>query len=287
MSCVFLNGHYLAPEDAKISVLDRGFIFGDGVYEVIPVYGHHLFRLEQHLQRLENSLQGIRMENPYSASEWQDILQTIIDRNEGDDQSIYLHITRGVSKRDHVFPAKGTKPTVFIMSNALTSPPASLLETGVSAIAVEDIRWRYCHIKSIALLPNILLRQQACDEDAHEAIMYRDNIVTEGAASNVFIVKDGCILTPRSGEHLLPGITRDLVLELAAEHGLAHAEADITLDELRHADEIWLTSSTKEILPVTQLDNNPVANGKPGKVWREMMGYYQVCKKALQSGEAH
>lgn len=285
MSCVFLNGEYLAPEEAKISALDRGFIFGDGVYEVIPVYGHNLFRLEPHLQRLDNSLHGIRMQNPYSRDEWATILQTIVNKNEGDDQSVYLQITRGASKRDHAFPDNAT-PTVFVMSNPLTAPSAELLGKGVSAITVEDIRWRYCHIKSIALLPNILLRQQACDEDAHEAIMYRDNIVTEGAASNVFIVKDGMILTPRSGEHLLPGITRDLVLELAGQHKLACAEADITLDELRNADEIWLTSSTKEILPVTQLDGKVVADGKPGPVWREMIGHYQACKKALQSGQS-
>lgn len=285
MSCVFLNGDYLAPEEAKISALDRGFIFGDGVYEVIPVYGRNLFRLEPHLQRLDNSLQGIRMQNPYSRDEWREILNTIIQKNDGDDQSVYLQITRGASERDHAFPDDAT-PTVFVMSNPLTAPSSELLHTGVSAITVEDIRWRYCHIKSIALLPNILLRQQACDEDAHEAIMYRDNIVTEGAASNVFIVKDGNILTPRSGEHLLPGITRDLVLELAAQHKLEHGEADITLDELRHADEIWLTSSTKEVLPVTRLDNRPVADGKPGKVWHEMIGYYQACKKALQQGHS-
>jgi D-alanine transaminase len=285
MSCVFLNGEYLAPQEAKISALDRGFIFGDGVYEVIPAYGRNLFRLEPHLQRLDNSLAGIRMQNPYSRDEWREILNTIIQKNDGDDQSVYLQITRGVSKRDHAFPDDAT-PTVFVMSNPLTAPSSELLHSGISAITVEDIRWRYCHIKSIALLPNILLRQQACDEDAHEAIMHRDNIVTEGAASNVFIVKDGNILTPRSGEHLLPGITRDLVLELAAQHKLEHGEADITLDELRHADEIWLTSSTKEVLPVTRLDNEPVADGKPGKVWRQMITYYQACKKALQQGQA-
>lgn len=285
MTQVFLNGQYLAPEEAQISVLDRGFIFGDGVYEVIPAYGGHLFRLKEHLQRLENSLQGIRMQNPYTLEEWHNILQTIIDNNEGDDQSVYLQITRGVSRRDHAFPVN-IPPTVFVMSNPLVPPAKSLLEKGVSAITVEDIRWRYCHIKSIALLPNILLRQQACDEDAHEAIMYRDNLVTEGAASNVFIVSHGSILTPRSGEHLLPGITRDLVLELARQHGLEHGEADISLDDLQNADEVWLTSSTKEILPVTRLDGKPVADGKPGKVWHEMIGHYQACKKALQSGKS-
>jgi len=285
VTCVYLNGQYLAPEEAQVSVLDRGFIFGDGVYEVIPSYGGNLFRLKEHLQRLDNSLQGIRLQNPHSSNEWQEIFQTVIDRNDGDDQSVYLQITRGASKRDHAFPGDAT-PTVFVMSNPLTAPSPELLESGVSAITVEDIRWRYCNIKSIALLPNILLRQQACDEDAHEAIMYRDNIVTEGAASNLFIVKDNKILTPRSGEHLLPGITRDLVLELADQHNLPHAEADITLDELRDADEIWLTSSTKEILAVTQLDKKVVADGKPGKVWQEMRGYYQSCKKALQQGQA-
>lgn len=286
MATVFLNGEYLPAEQAMVPVLDRGFIFGDGVYEVIPAYGGHLLRLGQHLQRLDNSLAGIRMSNPYSAGQWREILETLIARNDGIDQYIYLQITRGVSPRDHAFPPPSVKPTVFVMSSVLQSPDRATLERGVGAILVEDIRWRYCNIKAIALLPNILLRQQARDAGVFEAILYRDGKVTEGAASNAFIVKDGKLLTPPSGESLLPGITRDLVLELAAQHGVPHAEAEITVEMMRDADEVWLTSSTKEILPVTRLDGKPVGNGQAGPLWQVMIDHYQVCKQALRSGEA-
>jgi D-alanine transaminase len=286
MACVYLNGEYLPPEQACVPVLDRGFLIGDGVYEVIPAYGGHLLRLGQHLQRLDNSLNGIRLDNPHSPDEWRDILENIVARNEGTDQSIYLQVTRGVSARDHAFPPGDVQPTVFVMSNPLSTPEPALLQNGIAAILVEDIRWRFCHIKAIALLPNILLRQQARDVEAFEAILQRDGKITEGAASNVFIVRDGTIMTPPSGECLLPGITRDLVLELAAQHGLSHAEADIDIDMLKCADEIWLTSSTKEILPVTSLDGQPVGNGRPGPLWRQMLDYYQAYKQALRTGEA-
>ena len=287
MAIVYLDGDYLREEDAKVSVLDRGFIFGDGVYEVIPCYGGHLFRLEQHLQRLSDSLTGIRLSNPLSNSQWTEILEEVVKRNNDNsvDQSIYLQVTRGVAKRDHAFPDR-VSPTIFIMSNPMHPVSNEKLEKGVVAITHEDIRWRYCHIKSIALLPNTLMRQVAREAGADEAILDRDGKITEGAASNIFIVQNGTIMTPPKDECLLPGITRDLILEIAIDAGLNFCETDISREQLQHADEIWLTSSTKEILPVTQLDGVPVGDGKPGPCWQDMLARYQHYKERLRSGEA-
>ena len=280
-STVYLNGEYLPLEQACVPVLDRGFIFGDGVYEVIPVYNRKVFRLEHHLQRLNNSMRAVRLNNPFTDAEWSEIINNVIDRNDGGDQSIYLQITRGVANRDHRFPGD-VAPTVFVMSNLFVMVPREQLEHGVSAITLDDIRWQYCSIKSIALLPNILLRQQAVEQGAAEAILIRDNEVTEGAASNVFIVKDGVIITPPKTDCLLPGITRDLVVEQAHEHDIPVKEIIIQQDDLLAADEIWLTSSTKEILPVTQLNGETVGNGKPGPVWEQMYSLYQEYKNNLR-----
>ncbi|MDT8404378.1 D-amino acid aminotransferase [Sulfuriflexus sp.] len=285
MAIVYLNGEYLPAEEAKVSVLDRGFVFADGVYEVIPAYGGHLLRLEQHLQRLDDSLEGIRLARPLDHGQWAEVLAELIRRNRDNqnDLSIYLQVTRGVARRDHVFP-ETIKQTVFAMATPMAPVPAEQLENGVAAITHDDIRWRYCHIKSIALLPNILMRQVAREAGAAEAILHRAEQVTEGAASNVFIVHDGHILTPRKDECLLPGVTRDLVLEIAADAGLDCEEADISMSMLREATEIWVTSSTREILPVTRLDGLPVGNGKPGPVWRDMLDRYQVYKDKLRQG---
>lgn len=282
MSTVYLNGDFLPEQDACVSVLDRGFIFGDGVYEVIPAYGKRPFRLEEHLQRLQNSLDGIRIGNPHTTGEWQYLIQKIIDENDGEDQSVYLQITRGAAKRDHAFPSE-TNPTVLIMSSPMVAPSADILQTGVSAITTEDIRWIYCHIKAICLLPNVLLRQKAVEADSAEAILIRDGLATEGAASNLFLVHDGIIRTPAKGPLLLPGITRDLVLELATENNIPYEEANILEGDLRRAEEIWLTSSTKEILPVTQLDGKAVGKGIPGPLWEKMYGFYQRYKQQLRN----
>ena len=284
MSTVYLNGDFLPEEDACVSVLDRGFIFGDGVYEVIPAYGRRPFRLQGHLERLQNSLDGVRINNPHSADEWQYLIQKIIEANEGEDQSVYLQITRGIAKRDHAFPSDA-KPTVLIMSNPLSGANAELQKSGVAAITTEDIRWIYCHIKAICLLPNVLLRQKAIDAQSAEAILIRDGLATEGAASNLFIVHDGIIRTPPKGPLLLPGITRDLVIELAAENHIPYEEANILEADLTRAEEIWLTSSTKEVLAVTQLDGQPVGTGKPGPMWERMYGLYQQYKQRLREGK--
>lgn len=283
MPIVYLNGKFLPDTEAFVPVLDRGFIFGDGIYEVIPVYGGRLFRLDEHLDRLQNSLDGIRLRNPHTAAEWANILQGLIDKNGGGDQSLYLQITRGVAKRDHAFP-NNTAPTVFAMSNPLVTPAAELLKKGVAAITVDDIRWQHCHIKAISLLPNILLRQDALDQGAAEAILIRDGFATEGAASNLFVVLDGVLITPPKGPFLLPGITRDLILELAAAHGVPHREGDISRDDLDRASEIWFTSSTREILPATQLNGQPVGDGRPGPVFHRMIALYQDYKQHLRRG---
>ncbi|HRB21784.1 MAG TPA: aminotransferase class IV, partial [Nitrosomonas sp.] len=214
---IYLNGKFMPIQEAFVPVLDRGFIFGDGVYEVIPAYSSKLFRLNEHLNRLQYSLDGIRLKNPHTNEEWQSLLEQIIDQNESEDQYIYLHITRGVAKRDHAFPV-GVAPTIFIMSNPLLPPPAALLETGVSAITAVDNRWVRCDVKAISLLPNVLLRQLAVDAHAVETILIRDGFLTEGAASNIFVVKNNVLLAPPKSNLMLPGITYDVVLELADHH---------------------------------------------------------------------
>ncbi len=284
-SIVYLNGEFLPLEEAKIPVLDRGFIFGDGVYEVIPCYGGRLFRLEEHLRRLQHSLDGIRLRNPLTPAEWKEMLQRLAEANPAEDQSLYLQVTRGVAGRDHRFPEKST-PTVFAMSKPLPPAPPELLERGVAAITLPDIRWQCCHIKAISLLPNVLLRQQALEAGADEAILLRDGEATEGAASNLFIVEAGVLITPPKDHRLLPGITRDLVVELARDAGIPCQERTVTEGELRAAQEIWITSSTREILPVTRLDDTVVGKGRPGEMWRRMYQLYQQYKERLRTGEA-
>ena len=282
---VYLNGHYLPLEEAQVSVLDRGFLFGDGVYEVIPAYGGRLFRLEHHLERLERSLREIRIANPHTEAEWGEIFQSLIDAAGGGDQSVYLQVTRGVAKRDHAFPENAV-PTVFAMANPILPLDASVLEKGVKAVTRPDMRWMRCDIKAITLLANVLMRQEAKDEAAMEAILIRDGLATEGAASNLFVVRGGTVITPPKGPRLLPGITRDLVLELAEAGGIPWREADIPEQDLRTADEVWMTSSTKEVIPVTTLDEATLGNGKPGPVWQKMYALYQEYKAQLRSGEA-
>ncbi len=289
MPTVYLNGHYLPAEQACVSVMDRGFLFGDGVYEVIPAYGGRLFRLAHHLQRLQNSLDGIRLGNPLSDHAWQEILDEVLKRNRDragsdNDQSVYLQVTRGsAAKRDHLFPEEPV-PAVFVFSNPIAKPDPQLATRGISAITLDDIRWQYCNIKAITLLPNVLLRQQAADHGAAEALLVRNGKVIEGSASNVFVVREGVIMTPPRGEQMLPGITRDLVLELAERHALPYDETDIEADSLHQADEIWVTSSTREIVPVTKLNDLAIGDGRPGPVWKSMIELYRDYKEAVRNG---
>jgi D-alanine transaminase len=273
-------------EEARVPVLDRGFIFGDGVYEVIPVYSRKPFRLKEHLKRLQTSLDGIRLNNPHSDAQWVELLAQLVTQNQGEDQYIYLHITRGVAKRDHAFP-KQAQPTVFIMSTPLQTTPPELLKTGVAAITAQDNRWLRCDIKTISLLPNVLLRQMAVDGGAGETVLLRDGFLTEGAASNIFVVKNGVVLAPPKNHLILPGITYDVVLELAAAHSIPHQVRAVSESEVRTAQELWMTSSGKEVLAITTLDNQPVGDGKPGKLFWRMHELYQNYKAtAMRRSEA-
>ena len=282
---IYLNGKFMPIEEACIPVLDRGFIFGDGVYEVIPVYSRKPFRLHEHLLRLQHSLDGIRLKNPFGNDEWKRLLEQVVAQNDGEDQYLYLHITRGVAKRDHAFPAN-VAPTVFIMSNPLLPPPAEMLVGGTAAITAVDNRWVRCDVKAISLLPNVLLRQLAVDVQALETILIRDGFLTEGAASNIFIVKNNVLLAPPKSNLMLPGITYDVVLELAAANRIDHDVRQITEAEVRSADEILLTSSTKEIMPITTLDRQPVGTGKPGDLFARLHTLYQDYKATEMRGLA-
>ena len=287
MSTAYLNGEFLPLADTQVSVMDRGFLFGDGVYEVIPVYGGRLFRLAHHLKRLHNSLEGVRIADPLSTEAWETMLTDLVSRNEGGDQAVYLQVTRGVAeKRDHAFP-ENTAPTLFAMSTPMAASVDIDSVTGISAVTLPDIRWKLCNIKAITLLPNVMLRQQAIDGDCAEAILIKDGFAIEGAASNLFIVSNGLLITPPNGPALLPGITRDLIIELAANHAIPFREADISLDALFSADEVWLTSSTREISPVTRLDDSVISGGVPGPLWRRMIGLYQEYKTAIREGKAN
>lgn len=280
---VYLDGRLLPAAEAKVSVMDRGFLLGDGIYEVIPVYGRRPFRLAQHLRRLQYSLDQSRIPNPLNERQWQQVIEQLIAANPGDDQSIYLQVTRGAAaKRDHAFPDP-MRPTVFMMSTRLQEAPIEALEQGIAAVTTEDLRWHRCDIKAITLLANVLMRQDAIDQGANEAILIRDGEATEGAASNLFVVRDGVLVTPPKGPQLLPGITRDLILELAQSHGVPFQERAVRADELARAEEIWLTSSTKEIMPVVRLNDAPVGAGRPGRLWRHMRGLYQDYKAQLRS----
>lgn len=279
---IYLNGKFMPIEEACIPVLDRGFIFGDGVYEVIPVYSRKPFRLAKHLNRLQHSLDGIRLQNPLSDKDWKDILEQVVARNEGEDQYLYLHITRGVAKRDHAFP--NVPPTIFIMSNPLLPPPVELLINGASAITAVDNRWIRCDVKAISLLPNVLLRQLAVDVHALETILIREGFLTEGAASNIFVVKDKMLLAPPKSHLMLPGITYDVVLELTVANQIPHEIREISESEVRTADEILLTSSTKEIMPITSLDNKPIGHGKPGELFTRLHTLYQQYKVVHMRG---
>ncbi len=282
---IYLNGQFMPLEDARIPVLDRGFIFGDGVYEVIPAYSRHPFRLQEHLRRLQASLESIRLPNPHSAAEWSRLIHRLIELNEAGDQSVYLHVTRGVAKRDHAFPV-GVAPTVFMMSNPLSTPPRQQVEKGVGVVTAADNRWLRCDIKAISLLPNVLLRQLAIDTDCVEAVLIRDGLLTEGAASNIFVVRSGILLTPPKSNLMLPGVTYDVVLELAQADSIRCEVRAVKESELREADEAWLTSSTKEVLAITRLDGKPVGDGKPGPMFRRMYSLYQDYKERVMRAPA-
>ncbi len=274
---VYLNGNFLPLADAKVSVLDRGFIYGDGVYEVVPVYARKPFRMPQHLTRLQHSLDGIRLANPH-AQRWDALIAELIARQPFDDQAVYLQVTRGVAKRDHAFP-HGVAPTVFMMSNPLVLPTREQVERGVAVITAQDNRWLRCDLKTTSLVGNVLMRQLAVDHDAVETVMFRDGHLTEASASNVLIVRDGTIIAPPKDNLILPGITYDATLEIAHDSGVALDVRAVTHAETLGADEMWLSSSTKEVLAVTRVDDKPFAGGAPGPVFRRVWAAFQERKK--------
>jgi len=285
MNLVYLNGDYLPLAEARVPVLDRGFLFGDGIYEVIPVYSRQPFRLDAHLARLQHSLDAIRLDNPHLRDEWAERIGRIIAAAAWEDQGVYLQVTRGPGPRDHAFP-EVVQPTVFLMAMHLSPPAGDLVERGVAAITAADTRWLRCDIKSVSLLPNVLLRQLSVDAECAETILIRDGLLTEGSASSVFVVREGVILAPPPSQLVLPGVTYDVVLELARLHNMAHQIRPISEAELRGADEIWITSSTKEILAVTRLDGQPVGDGHPGPLVRRMQAAYQTFKRTVMRGAA-
>jgi D-alanine transaminase len=282
---VFLNGKFLPLEQAMVPVLDRGFIFGDGVYELIPVYSRAPFRMEEHLARLERSLAAVRIKNPYARAKWREIILQLVAKQPWEDQGVYFQVTRGVAKRDHAFPA-GVEPTVFVMCNPLVNPPKELVDKGGSAVTAVDNRWLRCDIKSISLLGNVLARQVSADADAQETILFRDGKLTEASASNVFIVKRGVLLSPPKSNLILPGITYDVVTEIAQAAKIPLEFRDISEAEVRGADEVWVTSSSKEILAIVTLDGKPVGNGKPGPLFKRAFQLYQEFKAKVMRKEA-
>jgi D-alanine transaminase len=281
---IYLNGKFMPIEQAMVPVLDRGFIFGDGVYELVPVYSRVPFRLDEHLARLERSLDAVRIKNPHTRAEWGAIFAELVAAQAFDDQGVYFQVTRGVAKRDHAFP-KGVEPTVFMMSNPLVNPPQELVGKGASAVTAIDNRWLRCDIKSISLVGNCLLRQLSADADAAETILLRNGLLTEASASNVFVVKSGAIAAPAKSNLILPGITYDVVVELARADGIAVELRDVSEAELRGADEILVTSSSKEVLAIVELDGKPIGGGKPGPVFQRVHRLYQDFKrKVMRAG---
>ena len=274
---VYLNGQFLPIEEAKIPVLDRGFIYGDGVYELIPVYKRRPFRLPQHLTRLQHSLDGIRLANPHSEAEWAEIVSEVIARQPFDDQGVYFQVTRGVAKRDHTFPA-GVAPSVFLMSNSLVSLSAEQIEKGVAVVTADDNRWQRCDLKTISLVGNVLMRQLAADAGAVETVMFRDGNLTEASASNVLVVIRGVIVAPPKTTLILPGITYGAAYEFARAAGLPFEMRPVSRAEVQVADEMWLSSSTKEVVAVTTMDGRPFASGTPGPMFRKMHALFQEHK---------
>ncbi len=276
---VCLNGEFLPLEEARVPVLDRGFIFGDGIYEVVPSYGGRLFRWPQHLARLKRSLAAIRIANPHDDAAWTALVNRLIGLHPWADQFVYLQVTRGVARRDHAFPAQAT-PTVFGMASELVPVPAAQREGGIAAVSLPDERWLHCDIKSVSLLGNVLARQAAVDAGAAECLMFRDGFLTEGSSSNVWVVRDGTVFGPPRDHRILEGIRAGLLDELCARSGIPMQTRPVLREEVLAADELMVSSATKEVVAVTRLDGRPVGNGRPGPVYHALYQAYQAAKQA-------
>lgn len=282
----YLNGHYGPLNEARVSVLDRGFVFGDGIYEVVPVYAQRLFRFDEHLARLARGLGKVRIPAPHTRDEWLErcrrLVQALAEKTGAEDQLVYIQVTRGVALRDHVMPA-GIEPTVFMMASPMKPPTAEQRHAGVACVTARDFRWERGDIKSISLLGNVLARQISADQGALETIMFRDGFLTEAAASNVWIVHEGALLGPPKSEHVLEGIRVELLRELCEEVGIAYNLRPIAEADVLAADEVLLSSATKEVLPVTKIDGDAVGHGtlrgKPGPVYARLHEAYQRAKR--------
>ena len=276
-----LNGQTMPLRDAKISVLDRGFIFGDGIYEVIPVYGRRFFRFDEHMARMARSLAKVRIPNPHTRDGWLALARELAAAQPAEDQLIYIEITRGVALRDHVMP-EGIEPTVFAMASAMKPPSAEQRHHGVSCITARDFRWEHGDIKSVSLLGNVMARQMSADHGAMETVMFRDGWLTEASGSNVWVVHEGALLGPPKSEHVLEGIRYNLLAELCEDAGIAYNLRPISESDVRSADELMLSSATKEVLPITRLDGEGVGHGalrgKPGPVYAKLYEAYQRAK---------
>jgi D-alanine transaminase len=276
---VYLNGAFMPIEEAHVPVLDRGFIFGDGIYEVVPVYGGRPFRLSHHLRRMARSLAAIGIENPMGDEEWGKLVSDLMSRHPWPDQFIYMQVTRGVARRDHAFP-KGVRPTVFAMASPFTHPAPEVRERGLSVITRTDDRWLHCDIKSVSLLGNVLAKQEAVEAGAAESVMFRDGMLTEGSSSNIWVVRDGRVLGAPTDHLVLEGIRVGLIGELCESQGIHCELRRITREEVFAADELMLTSATREILPITRIDGRPVGDGRVGPVYRRLYQAYQSAKAA-------
>lgn len=270
----YLNGRFQLLERTSVPVQDRGFLFGDGVYEVVPVYQGKPFQLAAHLKRLRNSMKSIGIANPLSEIKWVQTIKDLVEQNGNGDLSVYIQVTRGVAPRNHTFPEK-VRPTLFMMAQPLHDDYPRFKAEGLTALTAEDFRWQKCEIKSVSLLANVLLKQMAAERGADEMILIRDGKVTEGAASNVFIVQSGEVLTPPLNGFLLAGCTRRVVMDLCRHNGIPLRETILTAKSLQHADEIWVTSSTKAVAPVVTLDGQSVGDGQPGPVWNQVSKLYR------------
>ena len=278
----YLNGEFTELPKAKISVMDRGFIFGDGVYEVVPVYGGHLFRFAQHMARLERSLAEVRIKNPMTPAQWAQVALKLVAsyaqanavKVEDSLQLIYIQITRGVAMREHAMPSNIT-PTVFVMANKMTLASQAQRSTGVACVTADDFRWQQAHIKSVSLLGAVFARQISFDVGANETVMFRDGYLSEAAASNVWVVKGATVMGPPKDHLVLEGIRYGLIEEICRAAGIGFELRRISREEVLGADELLLSSATKEVLPVTTLDGKPVGTGQPGPIYKKLYAAYQ------------
>lgn len=277
----YLNGEFLRLREARISPLDRGFLYGDGVYEVVPVYGGRPFRFDAHAARLTRSLAEIQMEDPHTRKEWHDLIATLIERNGSGDQYVYWQVTRGAEYGRNHAPLPQVPRTVFAFCAPLPVTPATTLENGVECVTAQDTRWARCDIKSVSLLANVLLRQLAVDANAAETILLRDGELMEASASAVHVVIDGVIISPPNSRKILPGTTRSAMEEVATSAGIPYKAAPVSEKQLRSAAEIWISAATREVQPVTKLDGKPVGAGKPGPVWQRVYDQWQRYKREL------